>query len=253
MGELDKFIASVDSDIAWRKIEVSKIIAMHNEQNSELVVKSSVLLTYSHWEGCVKNLCKLYLGYVSNLSLDLSELTDNYKAIALKGNIKQMIGSSETLTMANELAFIASMDSEARGKFSLKSSFKKSDKDKSIINTKGNLSYQIFDLFLKIVGVDERACLHTKKFVIDERLLKNRNKIAHGNRIDSKHADEFDLEIESVKAIKSVVFSIIDSLSADLKYYAENKYYLVCNRVIAKEYNIQSNDKLESQLAGLSG
>ncbi len=47
-------MASIDSDIAWRKKEVSNVILMHSEENSELIVKLSVLLIYSHWEGCVK-------------------------------------------------------------------------------------------------------------------------------------------------------------------------------------------------------
>lgn len=218
---------------------------MHNEDNSELIVKSSVLLIYSHWEGCVKNLCKLYLGYVSGLSISISELTDNYKAIALKGKIKQMVGSSESLTMSNELSFIRSVDEGSEDKFKVGGKFNKRDKDKSIIDTQGNLSYEIFESFLKIVGIGKKSCLMTKKTYINEKLLQNRNKIAHGNKIDSFN-NELDLDIESIKLIKNLIFSIIDSLAIDLKYYAENQYYLSSKKAEIIEYNVRSNDNLKS-------
>ena len=239
MKDLNKFIASVDSDIAWRKKEISNIILMHNENNSELIVKASVLFIYSHWEGCVKSLCKLYLGYVSNLSIKISDLTDNYKAIKLKGKIKQMVDSSESLTMTNELSFIKSINNYSADIFS--------DTDKSIINTKSNLNYKIFVSLLKIIGLVEKDCLLTKEVYIDEKLLQNRNKIAHGNKIDSFN-DEFDLDIESIKKTKDLIFSIIDSLASDLKFYAENEYYLSANEGKIEEYNESSNNDLELKL-----
>ncbi len=251
MGKLDKLILSIDGDIAWRKKEVSKIILMHSEENSDVVVKSSVLLIYSHWEGCVKNLCKLYLSYVSSLSIGISELTDNYKAISLKGKIKQMVDSSESLTMSNELSFIRSVDEGSEDKFNVSSRFSRSDKDKSIINTEDNLNHKIFESLVNIVGVGEKSCLVTKKAYIDEKLLSNRNKIAHGNKVDG-FTDEFDLDIGSIKSIKNLVFSVIDSLAADLKYYAENQYYLSCKNPEKDEYNIHSNRSLESEIAEIA-
>lgn len=243
MGNLEKFIASIDSDLAWRKKEISNIILMHNENNSELIVKSAVLLIYSHWEGSVKNLCKLYLCYVANLSIKICDLTNNYKAIALKGRIKQMTDSSESLTMTNELTFIELIGgSDIR--FKLNNTFRNNEKDKSIINTDDNLSYNILLSFFRIIGIGEKDCLQTTQNYIDSKLLLNRNKVAHGNKIDSSD-DEFDLDIESIKKIKSLIFSIIDSLGEDLKHYAENQYFLSSKNSEIMAYNEGSNDELE--------
>jgi len=171
MRDLDKFISSVDEDVAWRKKEAANIILMDNESNSELIVKLSLLLLYSHWEGCVKNLCKLYLSYVSDLSINLADLTENYKAIALKGEIKKMFNSRDSLTMTSELSFIKFLDGADQKIFKVSNNFSKSDKDKSIINTKSNLNYKVFTSFLEIIGIGRKECLQTQEQYIDVKLL----------------------------------------------------------------------------------
>lgn len=248
MKKLEDLIETIDGDIAWRKKEVSSIILMHNEKNSELIVKLSVLLLYSHWEGCVKNLCKLYLGYVSNLSIKLPELTDNFKAITLKGRLRKINESNNQLNIANELKFIRSIDEISEKRFKFKN---KSGNGKNIINTKSNLKYEIFKSFIEILGIGEKSCLATKKIYIDEKLLNNRNKIAHGNKVNNCD-DEFDLNIESIKSLKNLIFSILDSLASDLKSYAEEKYYLSSRKTETDKYDVLSNKDLESEIKNIT-
>jgi len=250
MRDLGKLISSVDEDIAWRKKEVAKIISMDNESDSELIVKLSLLLLYSHWEGCVKNLCKLYLSYVSDLSINLSDLTENYKAIALKGKIKEMFNSRDSLTMTSELSFIKFLDGADQEIFKVSNNFSKSDKDTSIINTKSNLNYKVFTSFLEIIGIGRKECLQTQEQYIDVKLLGNRNKIAHGNKIQAYDRD-FDMNIESVKKIKALIFSIINSLASDIKYYAENQCFLSKNFSKIQEFNNASNEELKKTIRDL--
>ena len=74
--------------------------------------------------------------------------------------------------------------------------------------------------------------------------MLNRNKIAHGNKVDSSD-DEFDLDLDSIKKLKNLIFSIIDSLGDDLKYYAENQYYLSSKSLEIFAYNEGSNENLK--------
>ena len=245
MKNLHKFFTSIDNDIAWRKKEISNIILIHNENNSELIIKSSVLLIYSHWEGCVKNLCELYLNYVSTCAISISELTDNYKAIVLKEKIKQVINARGASTIYNELLVIKSIDNASQV------IFKKSEKDKSIINANSNLNHEIFVSLLEVVGIGKKICLQTKKNYINQNLIQNRNKIAHGDKIDSS-SDELFLDIGAIKAAKNLIFSIIDSLADDLKYYAEHEYYLSSKKKEIEKYNELSNETLENVLNSLT-
>ena len=243
---IDSFSNSIDEDIVWRKKEISNLMLIHDDEYSELIVKSLVLLVYSHWEGCVKNLCKEYLRYVSKQKISISDLTDNYQAIALKGRIQQMMDSQDSLTMSNELTVIEIMKGYTDKKFKIKLS----DNDKTVINTQSNLNYDIFQSLLNIIGLREKSCLATKKQYLDEKLLKNRNKIAHGNKFISGY-DEFDLDIESLKSIKDLIFVVIDSLASDLKYYVENELYLSENSDEITEYNLESNENLESSITNI--
>ena len=248
MSKLEELISLIDADIGWRKKELSNIMLMHNDDNSKLMIKTLILFVYSHWEGCIKNICTLYLEYVSNQSVNVSKLTDNFKAIFLKGRISEMINSSETLTLSNELSFMKSLEESFEKKFHIKKKEKVDTKNKSILNTQSNLKYKVFESFLEIVGVGRRDCLSTKEAYIDEKLLQNRNKIAHGNKVDDREYNEIDLDIETIKKIKTLVFSIIDFLSNDIKYYAENEFYLACKTEERNNYNQNSNKLLEQIL-----
>lgn len=247
MASLEKFISAVDDDLAWRKKEITNFLLLANEDNEHLIVKASILLIYSHWEGFVKNSCKEYLSYISDKSLKLNELASNFTAITLKGLIKELSESSETLTLTNELKFIEHSGSSSKKIFKVSRSFQRSDKDKSIINTKDNLNLSVFDSLLKIVGLGNKDCLVTKKNYLDQRLLHNRNKIAHGSRI-SPDDDIFDISINGAGELKDFVFSIMSTLADDLKKYAESEFYLLKNQQESAAYNQESNLSLEQAL-----
>lgn len=251
MKKVDDFIKLVDADVSWRKKEISNMILLHDDDNSAIVIKSSLLLLYSHWEGCVKNLCKLYLVHISELKLHISDLTENYKAIAYKGKVKETLQSKDSLTLINEMNLINYIAESHKKKFKVKPGFKSSDKDKTIIDTQDNLNHKVFESFLKIIGVGDKKCLHTKTMYFDEKLLGNRNKIAHGNKVDES-PDEFDLNISVLKNLKSLVFAVIDNLAIDVKSYVENDYYLAKNKLLAEKYNEKSNSSLETVIKKLS-
>jgi hypothetical protein len=235
MSLTDKLIQKIEADLGWRKKEVSNLLLLETQQNSLLIIKSTLLLLYSHWEGYVKNASKTYLEYVSDKKLNINLLTDNFKAITLKGLIKEVEKSSATLTMSNELNFINNYNGIQNKIFSVKKGLSSQEKDKSIINTNDNLSLKVFISILRIVGIDYEDSVDTKSIFIDEKLLESRNKVAHGNRIKRLDA-EFNLTIDDLKEVKEVVFFLMDSFHDDLIYFAENKLYLSDNYSMSKEY-----------------
>lgn len=246
MKNLDLFTDAIELDIGWRKKELSNLLLMYNDSNKEIVIKASILLLYSHWEGYIKNICKLYLEFVSSQSLKLVELNDNFKAISLKGRISEVYKSSSTLTMKNELNFLELIKDDSNKTFKLKINFKK-EKDKSIINTEDNLSFGVFTSFQDIIGIGEKECLKTKKMYIDNKLLNSRNKIAHGSKID-KDDNEIDLSVSSFKILKRLVLTIMSSMGDDVKAYAEAQFYLEKNNSKSEEFNMKSNNVLKRTL-----
>jgi|SRR5690554_387039 len=247
MTSIDAFIETIDTDLAWRKKETSNLLLLGSDQNQLLIVKASLLLLYSHWEGYIKNASKAYLEYISTKRINLEQLTDNFKAIKLKGLIKQAHLSSNTLTLENELNLIKQIGTNENKVFSVSREFSTSERDKSIINTKDNLSLNVFKSILRVVGIDYSDCIDTKSVFIDEKLLGGRNKVAHGNRIEDIN-ENFDLTLNELKKIKEVIFYLMDTYAEDLKYFAENELYFNDKSDIVSEYLMEKTTEIRNNL-----
>tara|TARA_R110002072_G_scaffold33030_11_gene100282 strand:- start:408 stop:1154 length:747 start_codon:yes stop_codon:yes gene_type:complete len=247
MAQGNNLIGKIESDLGWRKKEVSNLLLLENEDIQILIIKSTLLLLYSHWEGFIKNACKAYLEHISNKKININELTDNFKAITLKGLIQEVYKSRETLTLSNELNFLQNVSGANNKVFSVQKNFFTIEKDKSIINTKDNLSLKVFKSLLRIIGIDYSDSIDTKSVFIDEKLLGNRNKVAHGNKIESID-DDFDLSLDELKEVKDVVFYLMDIFSEDLIYFAENELYFESNKKITKKYLQEKSEKIRTYL-----
>lgn len=247
MNQGHDIIERIESDLGWRKKEVSNLLLLENQENQILIIKSTLLLLYSHWEGFIKNACKVYLEHISNKKININDLTENFKAITLKGLIQEVYKSSETLTLSNELNFLQNFSGTKNKVFSVRNNFSKLEKDKSIINTKDNLSLNVFKSILRIIGIDYSDSIDTKSAFIDEKLLGNRNKVAHGNKIESIDED-FNLSLDELKEVKDVVFYLMDNFSDDLIYFVENELYFESNKNTTDEYLQEKAEKIRSYL-----
>lgn len=247
MGQENELIGKIEADLGWRKKEVSNLLLLETDENQILIIKSTLLLLYSHWEGFIKNACKAYLENISNKKISINNLTENFKAITLKGLIKEVYKSSETLTLRNELNFLQKMSGSRDKVFSVKKGFSSLEKDKSIINTKDNLSLNVFKSILRIIGIDYSDSIDTKRIFIDEKLLGSRNKVAHGNKIQGI-GDDFNLSLDELKEVKDVVFFLMDNFSDDLIYFAENELYFISNTSMTNKYLQEKTEKLRNYL-----
>lgn len=228
MSGLDKLFDELDSDLTWRKKEVLNLFSMLNDSNSNLLLKICVLLLYSHWEGYVKNASKRYLLFVAKKKIKVELLTDNFKAICLKGYAKNVYESRNSLTLSNEIKLLSLISGSEEKVFKLLGTFLNEKNGSDIIDTAGNLSYEIFNNIMRVVGIEEKACIKTKSHYIDSNLLKNRNKVAHGNKskLFKDDDNEFELDAAEFDTLKKVIFCLLDNLSGELKTHAENNFYL---------------------------
>ena len=97
---LQKLEDEISEDLAWRKIELQNFFkeitfpvegAFESEQVKHAVHKSLILLLYSQWEGFIKRSAKCYLNFIVQSKVPLKNLTDNFHALALKGNLNSII------------------------------------------------------------------------------------------------------------------------------------------------------------------
>ncbi|EGQ7851000.1 hypothetical protein IBP95_000437 [Vibrio vulnificus] len=245
---IEAFIDLIDEDLVWRKKEISDLLFLHNEDNDHLILKSAILLMYSHWEGYIKNISKQYLTLISDLDLELNKLGINFEAIDIKADIKNCFDSNQTLNLVNEIKFLNKIYTNNK-KFKLPSSFKK-EKDKSVINTRDNLNIDTFQSFLKILGIYDFKPLKTRIQYIDEKLLNNRNIIAHGSKIHP-NTSTFNMDIEEIKKLRNFIVLIMEYLRDELVYFAEKELYLYTNHDKVMKRSIEVNINLEHDIKSI--
>ena len=248
---LDSLLNHLDEDLTWRKREITKLLFLHNEDNSLIVIKSSILLLYSHWEGYIKNSCKQYLIYISDKNIKVSNLTKNFEAIALKGMVNEVYSSKDTLTLLNEIKLLEKIEIGTHKKFNVPQDIIE-EKNKDFINTKDNLSLKVFNSFLNIVGIGTIPIIPTRDKYIDEELLNQRNAISHGSKVDP-NSIEFNLELTDIMVLKDFIFLLMDHVKDELLTYSENEYYLKVNSELTTQRQLARTEHLTNKMKQLFG
>jgi hypothetical protein len=159
-------------EFAWRKKELIglKGIVAANENNykRDLSIRAAITILYAHWEGFIKNVGTDYLEYVSRQQLKYSELGAAFVATAIGKRVRSITGNSRIQPCLDAVSFF---QNEMETKCVLPGA--------SAINTKSNLSSEVLREIVATLGLDYSRFL-TKEKLIDEKLLHNRNNIAHG-------------------------------------------------------------------------
>ncbi|MEG4093095.1 MAE_28990/MAE_18760 family HEPN-like nuclease [Microcoleus sp. Pol12B4] len=159
-------------DLGWRKKELSEMKSLIeaknvSDQRHKVLVRSGVCILYSHWEGFVKLAANSYLEYVISKKLTYQELSSNFLALAMKEKLKE---AKETHKPSLYIPVCEFFLSELNQRCIL---------PKDGISTASNLSYDILKEITYILGIDF-SIYSTKSVLIDIKLVKTRNEIAHG-------------------------------------------------------------------------
>jgi hypothetical protein len=160
------------TDLAWRKKELSAMKSLIeakdvSDQRHKVLLRSGVCILYSHWEGFVKLAANSYLEYVISKRLTYQELSSNFLALAMKEKLKE---AKETHKPSLYIPVCEFFLSELNQRSIL---------PKNVISTGSNLSSEILKEITYILGIDF-SIYSTKSVLIDIKLVKTRNEIAHG-------------------------------------------------------------------------
>lgn len=236
----------VFEDWTWRKIEISDLILIAEKEENEVLLKSIILLLYAHWEGYIKKTSKTYVKYIADNKFNIAELTENFKAISLKGLAKEVLASSSTLTLSNELKL--TLKYSQIGNYTLDKLIKidlDNEKDKSIIDTQDNLNPAVFRNILELIGLRYKKEYETRERFIEKQLLANRNSIGHGNKkmlVD----EDFNIEILSIKKLRDIIISFIENFRDEILEYSKSSYFLHSNVDKCKNFCEEMETKLAS-------
>jgi len=174
----------LDKELSWRKKELTLLMNNFNssgDKQKDYYLRVSIFLIYAHWEGFIKIASESYLEYISNQRIKLSLLNSNLIALTLENHLDSSFSMNNINHKKKMLNLV--LDKLENYCFIYK---------KGQVNTQSNLNMDVLDKICSSTGVDKEL-LNVDSIWIDERLLKYRNEIAHGEKLIIEQIS-FDLE-----------------------------------------------------------
>ena len=249
--KIDEFDNFIDADLGWRKKEISELYLLANKEETEVLLKSLILLLYSHWEGFIKRSSKLYLKYISDKNITLSHLEENFHAICMKKNIARLVEANSSISIEEEIRFIKK-SLNSKNKFKIKIDMS-SGIDNSVIDTQHNLSSKVHKKLYRTIGIHYKDSLSARGHYLDGLLLRNRNAIAHGDFIETdEDNDDFSISLEEIEKLKKIVLIFLDSFKEELSDYVANEYYLKSKKNDRLLYETQRETYLSNNLKNIN-
>lgn len=166
----------ISRELSWRKkelITLSILVKKRREHERVALLRASIPILYAHWEGFIKNTASYYLQYVSRKKLKYSDLQSNFIALACKSALQESLQSNKILLLRQVVDFLMCNQQEVS----------KIPYD-NVIDTGSNLNSEVFINILHQIGLSYDSFYLTKELAIDGALLKKRNAIAHGEKLD---------------------------------------------------------------------
>ncbi|MGD1914251.1 MAG: MAE_28990/MAE_18760 family HEPN-like nuclease [Rivularia sp. (in: cyanobacteria)] len=200
----------LSNELAWRKKELSEVKSLvetktFSPSKHKALIRSAICLLYAHWEGFVRLAANSYLEYVRMQKLSYKKLANNFLALAMKDKLKE---AKETNKPS---LYIPVCD------FFLDELNQRCKLPEDVISTASNLSSEILKEITHILGIDFSP-YSTKSNLIDIKLLKTRNEIAHGEYSIFDKEEYIELHVE--------VISMLDIFRNQIENAAINKDYM---------------------------
>ncbi|TYQ27297.1 MAE_28990/MAE_18760 family HEPN-like nuclease [Pseudanabaena sp. UWO310] len=213
---LEELSDKLAKDLVWRKRELSEIKSLIEQkslspQKHNVLLKGGVCILYSHWEGFVKLAASSYLEYVIAKKLKYNQLSKNFLALAMKAQLRE---AKETNKPSSFIPVCNFFLSQLDQRCSL-------PEPKDAISTASNLSSEILKEITEILGLDFLP-FSTKIVLIDVKLLKSRNEIAHGNDYSEMPDREAYIELHEEVITMLEIFRTQIENSAALKKFMHN-------------------------------
>ncbi len=203
----------LDSELIWRKQEISEIMALLNfsQLSESTTLRISIPMFYAHLEGFTKNICNALTIYLNHQKYKYSELSCSISSLLLKRKFKNLDVSKKNSSFLELNNFVR--DGSAVIKF-----------PKNSFLSYSNLTWEIFNDIMVTLGFEINEIniykINSQKI---NSLVKLRNDISHGKRIpiDKERCIEF----------KNLIVECMDLLKGHFENYLKNELFLEKNRV----------------------
>jgi len=163
----------LNSELGWRKRDLTNAkfaIAGSKEHARETMIRGAICLLYAHWEGFIKHACMAYLNYLAKQGLTQREAAPSIIAYCMAGRFRALADTKKYSLVSDIVSTMIGPGSEP-----LSIPWDK------VMDDTANLNSVVLREIAHIVCIDY-SHYETKEKLIDEKLLRARHAIAHGDR-----------------------------------------------------------------------
>jgi MAE_28990/MAE_18760-like HEPN len=199
---------ALDAEIAWRVKEIAdlKLAAKKNDGLSEkTLIRAGIAILYAHWEGFVKSAATIYINFVDNQGKTYGDLQTCFAVLGIRKQLTELVKAKKFRIR------IAAVD------FIRESSATRSQLQKFAVDTESNLKAEVFENIALSIGISIQP--YESRFkLMDESLLRRRNKIAHG--------DYLDLDADAWRKLADEVISLMRDFKTDIENAASTSAFV---------------------------
>lgn len=200
---LNKQLIKRKQEIIYLKLLLKEYMKKESKI-STVLAKSLFVISYSHWEGYVKETVEAYLSYLNFKDLKYCDLNVIYKASYLHSALYS--NQLPTNRAIEKIVDVLSNDS-----------FNVVFPTKYMSDCESNLKFEVFLKVLKRIGLTSDSWNNFEQF-IDGKILKNRNDFAHGDDLRVSESDAL--------AVADKVIIMMNQFNNEVSNQMNTKKYL---------------------------
>ncbi len=215
----EAFFDTIQKERSWRRKELTNLKSLIHESrkvHDQTLVRASILLLYSHWEGYIKKICESFFYYLNFKAHKLSSLKPNFLALSVANNFNGNFPQKKFSSYLKVVDFIINNSDEL--KFNIDVAAR--------VDTKSNLNIDVLTELLDMLGLGSTH-FKNNQYHIDNRLLKYRNAIAHGERTDN-NPDLF-VDASDFTELYERISQLMDYFESIVSNHVELETYTVCS------------------------
>lgn len=198
-------------DISWRYSEMSILRTLPyryglSEEHKEYLIRYSVPIIYSLWEGYVKTVFEIYVREINRLEMEASELNSKILAHAIDSEDKLHLQNPRT-SHITKTEFTEYLLEFLDSKIIIS----------PVIPTESNINYDTLYNIMNIFNIEQ---VSEQKYKIPlRRLLKFRNSVSHGD-------NSIPVKSDDIEKFCNLINDLITDVSHNLIDAFQNKSFL---------------------------